>query len=1069
MSLQQISVTTIIYFAILFSFAFYALSRRKAGRSIVSNPHIYSLTLAVYCTSWTYYGSVGRAATTGLDFLTIYLGPTLICFSWWFLLRKIIIISKQQNIVSIADFISSRYGKSTYLGSIVTIFAVLGIVPYIALQLKAIAYTFNLLAGLPGKASSPLQSIIPFGPQFIDTTFIVAFILAIFCILFGAMRLDSTEHHEGLMAVVALESIVKLFAFLAIGIFVTYGLFDGFTDIFSQFSARFPAKQHLLLIPAECGSGTRWFSMTFMSMMAIMFLPRQFHVMVIENSDHNHIKTAMWAFPAYLFLLNLFVLPIALGGIITFNGDTTLADYYVLSLPLAAGHNALAVMVFIGGFSAAAGMVMLESVASATMVLNNLVMPIILRCNLKMADISGLLLNIKRVAIVSIIYLGYFYYRTLGESAALINIGLISFMAATQFAPALLGGLYWNRATHRGAAVGLILGFILWFYTLIVPTFVDSGWISLSVMTEGPFGIESLRPTALFYLNTLDIWSHSLFWTLFFNLGSFLAISIITTPSTSEAEQALRFVDVSTWKQTPQNRTRISKAPTIMEFIDLMTKFIGEKQANSAISGYLGDREIDEKGSLSEFEIPDLKLFTEKTLAASVGAAAARIIIENYLSARGSKMEDVFNIFGTVSLSRDASREQLTVLYEAAHTVSSGSDLDSIFDNILDLLYRQFRFDLCAIRIYNDQENTLDVRNFMGIDTDFLSHANREINEETCIGTTYIHNKVVLANDSDCVDKPVSMEIIRQEGIKSFAHAPITVEGQPIGVLSSYSRYAKGIYTDEFIELYKNLAAQIGIAWRNANQTMQLIEASEQEKELRIAEQIQLGLLPDKMPALAKHDIAAICVPAKQIGGDYYDFIIQPPEFDIVVADVSGHNIGAALLMAEARTFIQARARQLPSPTSILDALNRFLHDDLSKAELFITMFYLQYDLEKNQITYANAGHNRPLILRHSDKSFEELDAEGLILGIQTEVTFEEQHCQLHPGDILVMYTDGIVEAENNNEEMFGMDQLKNAILDSASLSAQEIIDQTMSLARMFQGRRHFNDDVTMVVLKIDE
>jgi len=1069
MSLQHISITTILYFAVLFSFGFYALRRKKSGRSIVSNPHVYSLTLAIYCSSWTYYGSVGRAATTGLDFLTIYLGPTLICFSWWFLLRKIIIISKKQNIVSIADFISSRYGKSTYLGSIVTIFAVLGIVPYIALQLKAIAYSFNMIAGLPEKSASSLQSIVPFGPQFIDTTFIVALLFAIFCILFGAMRLDSTEQHEGLMAVVALESIVKLVAFISVGIFVTYGLFDGFTDIFNQFSLLHSDKKNLLLIPSECGSGARWFSMTFMSMMAIMFLPRQFHVMVIENSDHHHIRTAMWAFPAYLFLLNLFVLPIALGGIITFQGDTSLADYYVLSLPLAADQQILAVTVFIGGLSAAAGMVMLESIASATMVLNNLVMPIILRCNIKMADISGLLLNIKRFAIVSIIYLGYFYYRTLGESAALINIGLISFMAATQFAPALLGGLYWKRATHRGAAVGLILGFILWFYTLILPSFVDSGWLSASILSDGPFGIESLRPTELFHLNTLDIWSHSLFWTLLFNIGSFIAISIMTTPSKSEEEQALRFVEVSTWKPSTQNRTRISKAPTIMEFVDLMTKFIGEKQANTAIATYLGNREIDEKGSLSEFEIPNLKRFTEKTLAASVGAAAARIIIENYLSARGSKMEDIFNIFGTVSLSRDASREQLTVLYEAAHTISSGSDLDSIFDNILDLLYRQFRFDLCAIRIYNDQENTLDVRNFRGIDTDFLSHANREINEETCIGSTYIHNKVVLANDSDCVDKPVSMEIIRKEGIKSFAHAPITVEGQPIGVLSSYSRYAKGIYTDEFIELYKNLAAQIGIAWRNANQTTQLIEASEQEKELRIAESIQLGLLPDKMPELAQHDIAAICVPAKQIGGDYYDFIIQPSLLDIVIADVSGHNIGAALLMAEARTFIQARARQLPSATAILDALNRFLYDDLSKAELFITMFYLQYDFANHKITYANAGHNQPLILRCNERNFEELDTEGLILGIKTDVTFEERHCALNPGDILVMYTDGIVEAENNNEEMFGIDQLKNAILDNADRSAQEIIDQTMSLARMYQGRRHFNDDVTMVVLKIDE
>ncbi|MCD6527318.1 MAG: SpoIIE family protein phosphatase [Desulfuromonas sp.] len=1067
MSLQLLSGISLCYFLLLFAVAFYADRRRRQGKSIVTNASIYSLSLAVYCTSWTYYGSVGRAATSGLDFLTIYLGPTLICFSWWYLLRKIILISKEHNIVSIADFISSRYGKSTYLGIIVTVFAVLGIVPYIALQLKAIAYTFNMLCGPDHNLTTSFQLQFPNLPMVIDTAFVVAIFLSLFCILFGAMRLDSTERHEGLMAAVALESVIKLFAFIAVGLFVTYGLFDGFTDLFSRFSNEYPEKTQLWIISSANNSSGRWFSMTFMSMMAIMFLPRQFHAMVIENSDHNHIRKAMWAFPAYLFLINLFVIPIAIAGVLIYRGDTSLADYYVLCLPLLAHQKGLAILVFIGGFSAAAGMVMLESVASATMILNNLIMPIILRCNLKMTDISGLLLTIKRFAIVSVIFLGYFYYRMLGESQALVNIGLISFMAATQFAPALLGGLYWERATHHGAATGLLSGFVLWFYTLLIPTFVDAGWLADTLLTQGPFGIEFLRPTALFYLNNLDIWSHSLFWTLFFNIGCFLTISILSTPSSDEAAQAMRFVRVSTWQDESQKLKRISKAPTVMEFVDLMTKFIGEKQANTAISSYLGEREIDEKGSLSEYEIPNLKRFTERTLAGSVGGAAARIIIENYLSARGSKMEDIFNIFGTVSLSRDASREQLSVLYEAANMIASGADLDTIYDNILDLLYHQFRFDLCAIRMYDEDSNLLKVRNFRGIDTEFLSHADRKLDENTCIGTAYVTNKVTLANDSDCVDNPISMEIIHREGIKSFAHAPITIEGQPIGVLSSYSRYAKGIYTEEFIELYKNLAYHIGIAWRNSQQTGQLIAASEREKELKIAESIQLGLLPDTMPSLEHTDIAGICVPAKQVGGDYFDFIYQDNELDIIIADVSGHNIGAALLMAEARTFIQSQAHQLATAPAVLNALNRFMHNDLSKAELFITMFYLQYNPQQQRISYANAGHNHPILLRHDSMEFEELDAEGLILGINLEVDFEERQTTFNAGDMLVLYTDGIIEAENNRQEMYGFDRLKSVILDNRQLGAQEIIDNTMEQARIFQGLRHFNDDVTMIIVKI--
>jgi len=1068
MSVQLLSIISLIYFLVLFSVAVYAVRRRKGGRSLICNPHVYSLSLAVYCTSWTYYGSVGRAATTGLDFLTIYTGPTLVCFTWWFLLRKIIRISKEHNIVSIADFIASRYGKSTALGALVTIFAVFGIVPYIALQLKAISYSFNLMCSDGQKPLMSLHKTYPAIPGYLDTALIVAVLLAIFCILFGAMRLDSTERHEGLVAAVAFESLVKLVAFLAVGIFVCYTMFNGFSDIFTRFLAEFPERSHLLVLGEETSSATKWFTMTTLSMFAIMLLPRQFHIMVIENSDISHIRTAMWAFPAYMFLLNLFVLPIALGGLLHYNGHTALADYFVLTLPLHNDQTALASLVFIGGLSASAGMVMLESVASATMILNNLVMPLILRFNLRRPDISGALLNIKRMAIASVILLGYFYYEVLGETEALVDIGLISFMAATQFAPAFLGALYWERANGRAAATGLICGFAIWVYTLIVPIFVQAGWFSQDLMQHGLFGMEALRPTALFYLNNLDVWSHCLFWSIFFNAGSYVAISIISTPSSAEAAQAMRFVRAATWKPEVQENKRISKAPTVMEFVDLMAKFIGDKSANKAISEYLGDREIDEKGSLSEYEIPSLKRFTEKTLAASVGAPAARIIIENYLQARGSKMEDVFNIFGTVSLSRDASREQLSVLYDVANLINSGKSLDGILDSVLDLLYRQFRFDLCAIRLLDEESNLLRVRSYRGLDSEFLSRADREINLDTCIGTSFINNKLVLANDSDCANKPASIAIVRELKIKSFAHAPITVEGQPIGVLSSYSRYAKGIYTDEFIELYKNIAAQIGIAYRNSTQTAQLIEASEQEKQLKIAEEIQLDLLPKEMPKIEGLDIKGICVPAKQVGGDYFDFINHENDLDIVIADVSGHNIGAALLMASTRTFIQSHSQQMFPPQDTLETLNSFLYKDLSSSELFITMFYLRYELQNNNLIYANAGHNNPLIYHPGSDTFDQLDAEGMILGIVPHIEFEQKEIAVDSGDILVMYTDGIVEAQDKHEELFGMERFKELIRDHHTKNSSEIIDITLEETRIFQGRRHFNDDVTMVIVKIN-
>ncbi len=1065
-----LGLTSLCYFGLLFAVAYYADRKHAAGQSLISNAHVYSLSLAVYATSWTFYGSVGRAATSGLDFLPVYLGPTLIAFSWWFLLRKMVRVSKEQNIVSIADFISSRYGKSAFLGAVVTVFAVLGIMPYIALQLKAVAHTFdhlsNPLAG-PGRFLHQLPN---FGFRF-DTALVVAAILALFGVLFGARTLDASERHEGLVAAIALESLVKIVAFATVGIFVTYVLFDGFGDIFTQFFARFPEKRDLLRFSPAGNNYAHWFSLTFMSMMAVMFLPRQFHIMVIENSSEKHIGSAMWRFPAYMFLMNLFVIPIALAGLLMFNGNTVGADYYVLSIPMQFGQSWLALLVFIGGFSASAGMVMVSSVALATMVLNHLVMPLILRMKTTAADISGLLINIKRLAIVAVIFLGYLCYRLIGESYALVNIGLISFMAAAQFAPALIGGLFWRRANRRGALAGLILGFAVWFYTLLVPSFVRSGWLDPAILDRGLFGFSFLRPLELFGLTGFDIWTHALFWTMFFNIGAFLGLSLLGKTSPSEDEQAAKFVEVFKPHRAPTQRKRISKAPSVMEFVELMAKFIGEKQAHSAISQYLGNRVIDERGSLSEYELPNLKRFTERTLAGSVGAAPARIIIDNYLATRGSRMEDVFDIFGSVTLSRTSSREQLGVLYESARLVASGADLQSILDDILSLLRQQFKFDLCVIRILDEDRMTLVVRSQVGMSSQHLGESERDLTMDTYIGSTYLTNSTTVVNDTDFMDKPHSALIIHREGIKSFAHTPIVIEGQPIGVLSAFSRTSKGMLTDEFIALFVNLAGLIGVAWRNAQQTAGLISAREQERELQIAKTIQISLLPDQIPDLPGIELAGICVPARQVGGDYYDFFPRGDgRLDLVIGDVSGHNVGAALIMAETRTFIHARATDIGRVNSIMQELNEFFYADLTRAELFITMFYAAYQQAGRRLTYSSAGHNRPLLLRRGRGTCERLDAEGLILGIKRQVVFEEQATSLEVGDVLLLYTDGVTEAAHpETGQFFGEERLCTLLEDIHQLPAQAIVDEILRQVRTFTGVHNFQDDVSLVVLKIKE
>src|SRR5687767_202050 len=409
-----IVVTSFAYLGLLFAIAYYADKRADAGRSVIASPYIYSLSLAVYATAWTFYGSVGRAAVDGVGFLPIYIGPTLMIALWWVVMRKILRISKENRITSLADFIAARYGKSALIGGAVTVIAVIGIVPYISLQLKAVSNGFLILMQYP---EIVMPAKVGAAPVLQDTALWVALILALFTIAFGTRHLDAAEHHEGMVAAIAFESLVKLLAFLAVGVFVTFGIYNGFGDLFNRAAA--DAKLAAMLTPLEgvAGGYASWVWLTILSMMAIMFLPRQFQVTVIENKDEKHINKAIWLFPLYMLAINIFVLPIAFGGLLHFREGNVDADTFVLTLPMAQKQELLALLVFIGGLSAATGMVIVETIALSTMVCNDLVMPVLLRLRLaERSDLSGLLLGIRRGAIVGILLLGYLYFRLAGEA-----------------------------------------------------------------------------------------------------------------------------------------------------------------------------------------------------------------------------------------------------------------------------------------------------------------------------------------------------------------------------------------------------------------------------------------------------------------------------------------------------------------------------------------------------------------------------------------------------------------------------------------------------------------------------
>jgi Na+/proline symporter/nitrogen-specific signal transduction histidine kinase len=688
------------YLLLLFGVAYWADRRAALGRSVIDNAWMYALSMAVYCTAWTYFGSIGRAASGGVWFLPIYFGPTLAMVLGWMVLRKMNRIAKAYRITSIADFIGSRYGKSPVLAGLVTLIAVVGIVPYIALQLKAVAAGYAVLI------SSDMRGLTPDVHWTQDTAFYVAMVLAGFTMVFGARHLDSTERHEGMVAAIAFESVIKLVAFLAVGGFVVWGMFDGLGDVFAR-AAAVPATQKLLSIDLG-GSGVwaQWFALTLLSMLSVLMLPRQFQVMVVENVRESHLRRALWVFPLYMLLINLFVLPIALGGLLYFGSGSMNPENFVLSLPLADGHYALAMLAFIGGLSAATGMVIVETIAVSTMVSNELVLPLVLRWRKQQlaaaGDVTRMLLNIRRAAILGVLLLGYVYYHLAGEAYALVSIGLISFAAVAQFAPALLGGIFWKGGTKLGALVGLSAGFAMWIYTLMLPSIAKSGWLSADFLQQGLWGQAWLRPEQFLGLTGMDPLTHSLFWSLLVNAGGYVLVSLWRAPSGAEASQALLFVDVfeRTHQASPvfwRGRAQVS------DLAQLCARFLGRSKADSLLHAYALERGLASAQALT----PDARLvqFVEMQLAGAVGSASARVLVASVAQEESLTPEDVLSILDEASQLRSYSRE----LEEKSQSLQQATDglrraneqlksLDLLKDDFMSSVTHELRTPLTSIR-----------------------------------------------------------------------------------------------------------------------------------------------------------------------------------------------------------------------------------------------------------------------------------------------------------------------------------------------------------------------------------
>ena len=638
------------YAALLFGVAWWGDKRPLYPERPWLRPVVYSLALAVYCSSWTFYGAVGSAVRNGIGYFPIYLGPLLLFVFGWRIIERLALIARSQNTVSIADFISSRYGRSRRLAALVTVIALIGVVPYLALQYKAVALSLGVLTG-HGLNDTGF---------FTDPALYVALLMALFAALFGTRQVDATEHHHGMMLAIAMESVVKLVAMVALGVFAYLWLGGQSLPVVASTRALF-----------ENAPPVGFLTQTLLGFLAIVCLPRQFHVAVVECSDVGDIRKARWYFGGYLLLISAMVVPIATAGLAMFGADGNVAsDTFVLAVPLNAGSNAMALAAYIGGFSAATGMVIVASIALATMVSNDLVMPVLLRRGWPQshadADVASRVLWIRRIAILMLALCAYLYYRYSGNDNSLASYGLIAFAAVAQFAPGLIGGLYWRGASRRGVEVGMLVGFGVGIYTLLLPTLSASGWLGPQWLETGPFGIHWLRPQQLFNMTGWDALTHGTFWSLLLNTAVMMLVSARWRPSVDERLRIAPFLDPYAQRQAlvagdwPGN-VRVS------DLLSMAERIVGERHARRAFAEQATalNRELQPAAVADRAWVQ----FTERLLAAAIGAASARLVLTSVLRGSGMELGEVVAVLDEAGQELRFNREILSTTLE---NISSG-------------------------------------------------------------------------------------------------------------------------------------------------------------------------------------------------------------------------------------------------------------------------------------------------------------------------------------------------------------------------------------------------------------
>jgi Na+/proline symporter/signal transduction histidine kinase/ActR/RegA family two-component response regulator len=676
--------TTIILLALSYLSALFILAwigdRVPSPGVTRGRPLIYALSLAAYCSSWTFFGSVGMASGSGFDFVPVYLGPILMFTLGLPLLTRVVRLAKRQNSSSVADFMAARYGKSQSVAAIVTLVAIVGSLPYLALQLKAISNSIEAILGGGQLVAIELPRI-----GFADTSFLITLALIGFAVLFGTRHVDATENQDGLMLAIAAESVVKLMAFLAVGLFIIFTWTGGPVGLFEQ-AVSTPGVMEVFSRPLQGGT---WLTVTFLSFVCALLLPRQFHVAIVENNSEKELRRASWLFPLYLVLINLLVVPLAAAGLLKFAGGSVDPDMFVMWLPISSNDHTFSMIAFIGGLSAATAMVIVESIALAIMVSNGVVVPLLLRNrmveHIAQEDMAGLLLFIRRVAIAVVMILAYLVFTTLGDAQILSKIGLISFAAIAQLAPAFFIGLFWRNGTARGVLAGLAVGFAVWGYTLLLPWIAKAGWLPVGLVTDGPFGITMLRPEALFFLYFEPL-SHGVIWSIGLNAATYVAVSLLKAPAPIERLQAHVFVDDDNNGPLQQPTFRLwHSSITVGDLQATVARYLGRERAERSFAEYSSGRGL----AINPDAEADLQLvrFSEHLLASSIGAASSRLVLSLLLRRENMTGKNAMQLLDDASEALQYNRD---LLQSALDQVRHGL---SVFDKDMRLICwnRQFR------------------------------------------------------------------------------------------------------------------------------------------------------------------------------------------------------------------------------------------------------------------------------------------------------------------------------------------------------------------------------------------